>query len=55
MKKGKLICDLNYMEIFLYLLGWTVLSVITFGIAIPFFVFWLIKYCLNSTKIELEY
>ena len=54
MRKGKLVCNLNYGEVFLYLLGWILLTLITMGIALPFFSFWLIKYCLNHTIIELE-
>jgi len=54
MKTGKLICELNYWEIALYILGWSLLTVITLGIALPFFGFWMFKYCMNHTNVEIE-
>ncbi|MBS4029789.1 MAG: hypothetical protein KGZ58_14290 [Ignavibacteriales bacterium] len=49
--KSHLLCKLSYGNIFLNLLGWFFLIVITFGIAAPFFGFWMVKYILNHTEI----
>jgi uncharacterized membrane protein YjgN (DUF898 family) len=49
--KSRLVCKLSYGNIFLNLLGWFFLIIITLGIAAPFFSFWMFKYILNHTEI----
>ncbi|MGL4903562.1 MAG: DUF6693 family protein [Cetobacterium sp.] len=48
----KLKCNVNFSDSLLFLLGWTLLVVITFGLASPFFLFSLIKFMINKTVIE---
>lgn len=48
----KLRCNVGIGESFLFLIGWTLLTFITFGLAAPFFIFSLIKFMINRTTIE---
>lgn len=50
----RLRCDVGFADSLLFLLGWTVLVIITFGLASPFFLFSLIKFMINRTTIEEE-
>jgi len=46
-----LVCRLSIGEDLLFLIGWTLLIVVTCGLASPFFIFSLIKYTINRTEI----
>ncbi|MGL5427306.1 MAG: DUF6693 family protein [Cetobacterium sp.] len=50
----KLRCDVGFADSLLFLLGWTLLVVITFGLASPFFLFSLVKFMINKTVIVEE-
>ena len=52
MKKYKLVCDLNFGQILVQTLLWIVISVVTLGIALPFFAYYFIKIILNNTEIH---
>ena len=52
MKKGKIVFKGNFWEYFLISLGLLVLTVITFGILLPYYLYWNLKYFF--TKLELE-
>lgn len=47
--KGKLKCNLSFFDSLGFIIGWMLLSIITFGLATPFFVFSLIKYVINRS------
>ncbi|MGX6592717.1 DUF6693 family protein [Cetobacterium ceti] len=42
-------CEVGFGDSLLFLLGWTLLIIITFGLASPFFIFSLIKFMINKT------
>ncbi|MBC2856954.1 DUF898 family protein [Cetobacterium sp. 2A] len=48
----RLRCDVTFGDSLLFILGWTLLIIITFGLASPFFIFSLIKFMINKTTIE---
>ncbi|MGL4357918.1 DUF6693 family protein [Cetobacterium sp.] len=50
----RLRCDVSFGDSLLFLLGWTLLVVITFGLASPFFLFSLIKFMINRTVVVEE-
>ncbi|MGL6168897.1 MAG: DUF6693 family protein [Fusobacteriaceae bacterium] len=50
----KLRCDVGFADSLFFLLGWTLLVVITFGLASPFFLFSLVKFMINKTVIVEE-
>ena len=53
MKKGKIIYKGHFSTYFFASLGLIVLSVITFGIALPYYVYWTQKYFFDNMEIEL--
>ncbi len=38
-------------DVFIQILGWTILIVITFGLATPFFIYYMLKFIINSIEI----
>ena len=42
--------DVDYFDIFFFLIVWIVLLVITIGLASPFFIFYLAKFIINNTE-----
>ena len=52
MKKYKIVCNLNFGQILLQTILWILLSIVTFGIALPFFAYYFIKIILNNTEIH---
>lgn len=46
-----LICRLSIGEDFLFLIGWTLLTIVTCGLASPFFIFSMIKYTINRIEV----
>lgn len=52
MKKGRILFKGNFWEYFLISLGLLVLSLITFGLALPYYFYWILKYFF--TKLEIE-
>ncbi len=53
MIKGKIVFTGNFWEFFFISIGLLVLSVITFGLLIPYFVYWQFKYFFNHMEIEI--
>ncbi|WP_425439286.1 DUF6693 family protein [Pseudoalteromonas denitrificans] len=51
-KKYRLRLEKSLIDIFLPVLGWIFLCFITFGLAIPFFLFYMVKIVINNTVIE---
>ncbi len=54
MKKGKIIFKGNFWDFFLKFIGLLVLSVITFGLVLPYLFFWQMKYFVDNLEIEIE-
>lgn len=52
MKKYKVVCTLNFGHILLQTILWIVLTIITVGIALPFFGYYFIRIILNHTEIH---
>ena len=44
-------CKMNLGTDFMFLVKWTLLTIVTFGLASPFFAFSLIKYSINKTQV----
>jgi len=52
MTKGKIIFTGNFGEYFISSLGLLVLSFITFGILLPYFIYWQYKYFVAHLEME---
>lgn len=52
MQKGKVIFTGNFWEYFIFSLGLLVLSVVTFGILLPYYFYWMFKYFFTRMEIE---
>ena len=52
MKKYKIVNNLDFGTILLQTILWIVLSIVTLGLAIPFFAYYFIKKILNTTEIH---
>jgi len=52
MKKYKLVNTLNIGDVLLQTIVWIILVVITFGIALPFFVYYFFRLIINKTEIH---
>lgn len=52
MKKGKIVFTGHFMEYFLMSLGLLVLSFVTLGLALPYYVYWSAKYFFTHMEIE---
>ncbi len=46
---GKIRCNLTFGESLFFLLGWSLLIIITFGLAAPFFILSFSKYLINRS------
>ena len=53
MKKGKVVFIGNFWEYFAISLVLLVLSVITLGVFLPYWVYWSLKYFFNKLEIEI--
>jgi uncharacterized membrane protein YjgN (DUF898 family) len=53
MTKGRILFTGSFGEFFLMSLGLLVLSVITFGLLIPYFIYWQYKYFVSHLEVEL--
>ena len=53
MQKGKVIFTGNFWDYFLKSFALLLLSAATFGILLPYWVYWSLKYFFNSLEIEL--
>ena len=52
MKKHKLVCTLNIGDILVQTLVWMLLSFVTLGLALPFFVYYFFKIIINHIEIH---
>jgi len=52
MKKYKIVNRLNFGEILLQTILWIILTVVTAGLALPFFAYYFVKVILNTTEIH---
>lgn len=52
MAKYKLVNTLNIGDVLVQTLIWTVLIVVTFGLALPFFSYYFIRLMINKTEIH---
>jgi len=52
MTKYQIVCDLNFGQILLQTILWIILTIITFGLAFPFFAYYFVKIILNNTQIH---
>lgn len=53
MTKGKIIFTGHFMEYFAISIALLVLSIITFGLALPYWVYWSFKYFFGKLEIEI--
>jgi hypothetical protein len=51
-KKYKLVCKLEFGDIFVQLILWIILSLVTFGLAVPFFAYYFLMNLINKTEIH---
>ncbi len=52
MKRYQLVCKTNFGTILVQLIVWALLSLFTFGLATPFFMYYMIKMLINQTEIH---
>ncbi len=52
MKKYKLVNTLNFGDVLVQTVLWILLTLVTFGIALPFFGYFFIKLIINKTEIQ---
>jgi len=53
MQKGKIIFTGNFFEYFLMSLGLLILCIMTFGLLLPYYVYWNFKYFVSKFEIEI--
>ena len=52
MKKYKLVCSLNFGDVLVQTIIWIILTVVTFGLALPFFGYYFIRLIINKTELH---
>lgn len=52
MKRYRLVCSLKTRDVLLQTLLWTLLVIVTVGVAIPFFAYYFIRLIINRTEIH---
>ena len=52
MAKYKLVNTLNIADVLVQTLVWTILVVVTFGLALPFFTYYFVRLIINKTEIH---
>lgn len=53
MQKGKIIFTGHFMEYFVMSIGLIILSIITLGIMLPYYMYWNFKYFFKNMEIEM--
>ncbi|GGB49247.1 hypothetical protein GCM10011316_21720 [Roseibium aquae] len=53
MVKGKIVFKGNFWEFFFMAIGLMILSIITFGLLLPYLFYWQLKYFFNNMEIEM--
>jgi uncharacterized membrane protein YjgN (DUF898 family) len=51
-KRFRLVCRLGFGDVLFQLIGWTVLALITLGLALPFFAYYFVKLFIDHTEIQ---
>lgn len=54
MKKGKIVFTGNFWEYFVISLGLLVLSIFTFGLLLPYYFYWIIKYFFTRMELVID-
>jgi uncharacterized membrane protein YjgN (DUF898 family) len=52
MRRYKVVCTLHFGDVFVQTVAWVVLSVITLGVALPFFAYYFVRLILNRIEIH---
>jgi len=52
MKKYKFVCTLGLGHVLLQMIVWIILTVITFGAALPFFAYYFLRMMINRTEVH---
>jgi uncharacterized membrane protein YjgN (DUF898 family) len=52
MKRYQLVCKTTFGKILMQLIVWALLSLITFGLATPFFIYYMVKMLINQTELH---
>ena len=52
MKRYRLVCSLSGWDVLLQTLLWTLLVIVTVGIALPFFAYYFVRLIINRTEIH---
>ena len=52
-KKGKIIFNGHFLEYFVFSILLLILSAVTFGILLPYYFYWSVKYFVNNLSIEM--
>ena len=51
-RRYKLVCTLDFGDVLVQTIIWVVLIIITFGLAIPFFLYFFFRLIINKTEIH---
>jgi hypothetical protein len=51
-KQYRLVCSLNSRDVLLQTFLWTLLVIVTVGVAIPFFAYYFVRLIINRTEIH---
>jgi hypothetical protein len=52
MKRYRLVCSLNYRDVLVQTLLWVLLTVVTVGVAAPFFAYYFVRLIINRTELH---
>ena len=52
MTKYKLVCNLSFGDVFVQAIIWALLTIVTLGLALPFFGYFAIRLIINHTEIH---
>jgi uncharacterized membrane protein YjgN (DUF898 family) len=51
LEKYKLVCKVSFGDMLGFIILWTILSIVTIGLALPFFAFYLLKLMIDRTEV----
>jgi hypothetical protein len=52
MKRYRLVCSLDYRDVLIQFLLWLLLTIVTVGVAAPFFAYYFVRLVINRTEIH---
>lgn len=52
MKRYRLVCSLDYRDVLIQFLLWSLLVIVTVGVAAPFFAYYFVRLVINRTEIH---